>query len=474
MELEEFGRRVEHARSRVRELRPDPAETKLGWERIARQALHEMQRSLDDLQVAQEKLQQQSTMLAATRLALDRERQRHRALFESIPEPFLVSDSRAVIREANRAAAKLLGVPTRYLIGKPLLRFIGVADWRTLDAALERLVTRRAVMAFTILLQPRRGAARHVAMKGVATRLPGEDSLSINWSVRDVSVAERAEAKVRRLNHDLQLGVRQRTAQLEAAVQEKDHLLAELDTAREAALTAQRDAEAANRAKAEFLARLSHELRTPLTAIAGYTELLSAGVRGPLNDAQQRDLERIRLSQRHLTRLVEEILDHAKLELGRVELDLALIPLRQVLATVDELVMPQLEAKELRYSQVLDSATLHCYADREKVIQILVNLLSNAIKFTSPGGAIEVRGETHGTRVHIIVSDTGRGVASELLGRIFEPFVRLPGATPREHPGTGLGLAISREFARAMGGDLWAESVRGQGARFVLALPCEE
>lgn len=470
MELEEFGRRVEQARSRVRELRPDPAETRLGWERIARQALHEMQRSVDDLQVAQEKLQQQSVTLAATRLALDRERQRHRALFESTPEPFLVTDSRGVIREANRASAKLLGVPARYLIGKPLLRFVGVTDWRTLDAALERLITRRAVMAFTILLQPRRGAARHVAMKGVAVRLPGEGALSINWSVRDVSVKERAEAKVRRLNRDLELRVRHRTAQLEAAVREKDQLLAELGAAREAALAAQRDAEAANRAKAEFLARLSHELRTPLTAVAGYTELLAAGVRGPLNDVQQHDLERIRRSQRHLTSLVEEILSHAKLELGRVELDMGVVPLQMVLATVDELIMPQLEAKELRYRQVLDSTTPHCFADREKVVQILVNLLSNSIKFTTPGGAIEVRAELHGQHVHVIVADTGRGIASDLLGRVFEPFARLPGAANDAQAGTGLGLAISRELARAMGGDLWAESTAGQGARFVLAL----
>ena len=233
---------------------------------------------------------------------------------------------------------------------------------------------------------------------------------------------------------------------------------------------AMREAEEANRAKTEFLTTMSHELRTPLNAIGGYAQLLSLGIRGPLSDEQRRDLERIDKSQRHLLSLINDILNFAKLEAGRVDFDIVPISMSAVLAGIEPLVTPQLSEKALRYDDHRAACDAVVLADDEKVRQVLLNLLSNAIKFTPAGGSIEVECTSAGDTVSIAVSDTGIGIPEEKLGAIFEPFVQVGRRLASTHEGTGLGLSISRNLARGMGGDLVAHSEIGGGARFTLLL----
>ena len=245
------------------------------------------------------------------------------------------------------------------------------------------------------------------------------------------------------------------------------------DTARELldAQMARTRAEAANKAKTDFLAVMSHELRTPLNSIAGYTELLEMGLRGPVTSEQRDDLLKIRRSQRHLLGLINDLMNFAKLETGHVELEFSNVPVNEVLAVLDALTEPQVAAKNIQYHHGRCDPSLTVWADREKTHQILINLVSNAVKFTRAGGRITIECESSGGQVHFHVSDTGEGIPEEKLGTIFEPFVQVKTGFTREHDGVGLGLAISRDLARMMNGDLTVSSTVGKGSRFTLVLP---
>ena len=261
-----------------------------------------------------------------------------------------------------------------------------------------------------------------------------------------------------------------------AAAIESARLYDEATVARAAAETAQRDAEAANQAKARFLSMISHDLRTPLNAIGGYAQLLDLGVRGPVNEVQRHDLSRIKASQQHLLSLINTILSFAKLEAGKIQYELADVALAACIREIESFVTPQLFARKLAYrfqpSGGPGGAQVRVRADPEKLLQILTNLLTNAIKFTEPGGSITVAYELRGDdQVAVSVRDTGRGVAPDELERIFEPFLQVGGKLSTAPDGVGLGLAICRELARGMGGDLAAESTLGEGSVFTLVLP---
>jgi PAS domain S-box-containing protein len=234
---------------------------------------------------------------------------------------------------------------------------------------------------------------------------------------------------------------------------------------------ARAEAVAANQAKSQFLATMSHELRTPLNAISGYASLIEDGVYGPITDRQRDALERLRRSQHHLLRLVEGVLDYARVEAHVVSYEITDVPLGDALASADALVAPQLGAKGIDFTCDFRACNYTVRADAEKLGQILLNLLSNAIKFTQRGGHIIVRCDAREDDVGIQVSDTGIGIPPEHAEAIFQPFVQVRGGLTRTTEGAGLGLAISRDLARGMGGDLTVESVVGQGSTFTLTLP---
>lgn len=230
-------------------------------------------------------------------------------------------------------------------------------------------------------------------------------------------------------------------------------------------------AEAANSAKAEFLAAVSHELRTPLNAIGGYAELLSLGLGGPVTGEQADYLGRIRKSQQHLLGIISDLLNFSRIEAGHLSYEIAPVPLDEVIAAVTPMVEVAAAAKGLKL--IVESLPGDCLAlgDRARIDQILLNLLSNAIKYTSTGGTITVQCAVSGQSASIAVIDTGRGVPEEKLESIFEPFVQLGRSLSSAHEGVGLGLAISRDLARGMGGDLTVSSTLGRGSTFTLTLP---
>ena len=239
----------------------------------------------------------------------------------------------------------------------------------------------------------------------------------------------------------------------------------------EAERAARQEAEEANAAKSQFLATMSHELRTPLNAIAGYAQLLTLELRGPITDAQREDLERIERSQRHLLSLINDVLNFAKIEAGHIAVENKEVDLADVLNGLDEFVRPQLREKNIKFTIECPETGVVACGDSDKVLQILINLLSNAIKFTPENGNIALFCEPQEGDVLLTVSDDGVGIPKDKLSAVFEPFVQVNRgyATPQE--GTGLGLSISRDLARRMGGDLTVKSEVGKGSAFTLRLP---
>ncbi len=231
------------------------------------------------------------------------------------------------------------------------------------------------------------------------------------------------------------------------------------------------ESEAASIAKSEFLTAMSHELRTPLNAIAGYTELLTLGLGGPVSSEQNDYLERIRASQQHLMGIITDLLNFSRIEAGHLTYAIAPISLRDVIVSVSALVEPQAQAKGVELK--IDASEGDCVAlgDRPKVDQIVLNLLSNAIKFTGAKGTVRVECSATEKTASISVIDTGLGIPADKLESIFEPFVQLGRSLSSAHEGMGLGLAISRDLARAMDGDLTVKSTVGGGSTFTLILP---
>jgi signal transduction histidine kinase len=201
-------------------------------------------------------------------------------------------------------------------------------------------------------------------------------------------------------------------------------------------------------------------------------ELLELGLRGPLTDAQRRDLGRIRSSQAHLLSLISAVLDLSRFETGRVSYDLSAIAVDPFLAGLDALIAPQAASKRLTMHYEQCTSGLAVTADREKLRQVLLNLLSNAIRYTPAGGSVTLCAEAlPNETVAIRVRVTGPGIAHDRQEEIFEPFVQLDRTLTQSREGVGLGLSISRDLARGMGGDLNVESRVGEGSSFVVTLP---
>ena len=240
----------------------------------------------------------------------------------------------------------------------------------------------------------------------------------------------------------------------------------ELDTAR-------REAEAANRAKDEFVAMISHELKTPLNAILGWARLLRSEPLGGVNHA--RAIETIVRNAKAQARIIEDLLDLSRITTGKVNLALVPIEPAKVVEAAIEAARPQAEIKSIRLACALDPTTGPVLADAGRLQQVVSNLLANAIKFTPGGGSIEVQIERVAGHVRIQVRDTGRGISPEVLPSIFVRFRQADPTSRREHDGLGLGLAIVANLVELHGGRVHAESLgEGKGATFTVELPLAE
>ncbi len=230
---------------------------------------------------------------------------------------------------------------------------------------------------------------------------------------------------------------------------------------------ARRAAEEANRMKSEFLANMSHELRTPLNGILGFAELLEMELEDP---TQREYAQTIRASGDHLLRLVNDVLDLAKIEAGRMDFDMTMIELPDLLRDLVATQRQVAQKKELGLELVEAGLPPTVFADALRLRQVLLNLMSNALKFTKRGRVIVRAAEKEG-RVRIEVEDTGVGIAPAEQALIFEKFRQSEAFMTRSNEGTGLGLTLAKELVEHMGGEIGVSSVPGQGSTFYIALP---
>ncbi|HET7274530.1 MAG TPA: ATP-binding protein [Longimicrobiaceae bacterium] len=243
------------------------------------------------------------------------------------------------------------------------------------------------------------------------------------------------------------------------------------------------DASDANRAKSRFLATMSHEIRTPINAIIGYTDLLDAEIAGPMTAGQKEYLARVKASSDHLIRLIDDILDHAKVVSGRMILQQETLSAQASISAAVALIEPQARSAGIAIKYECPDASGIYVGDEDRVRQILVIVLSNALKFTDGGGSItldcgttrtpdaEAKLVGEGPWTFIRVADTGIGISQAQAESVFQPFVQADTGNTRKRGGAGLGLSIGLELAHRMGGDMTLSSVSGEGSCFTLWLP---
>jgi PAS domain S-box-containing protein len=444
-DLDRFSGELQVTRDDSRRRAPTTADS------TSRENRAELIAALEELSIAEGELRSQHEALIEAHRQLELQRERYHALFQLAPDPYLVTDQKGIIEEANAAAGELLGVPSALLVRKPLVAYLNGEARAEFEHRLGRLTSSGRLDKWALAIEARDG--RLVPMEATASRA---GTGSVCWLFRDASVRRASEESMHALNRSLNARVAQRTRELEVALEGEQ--------------SARKEAEAANRIKTELFARLSHEFRTPLHAVSGYLEILEQNIHGVLTADQRRDVERIHQAQEHLMTLVNMILDFAKLEGGPIELSMAEIPIEETLRGAEALVAPQFAKKAIVYTHHAGDTTVTVFADREKVQQIVLNLLANAMRFTPSGGAVDLDWRIENGALLVHVRDTGPGIPEDKAEQIFEPFVQLraPGSVPSG--GTGLGLAISRDLARAMGGDVRVTSAVGVGSVFTLML----
>jgi PAS domain S-box-containing protein len=418
----------------------------------------ETQQTLHELRVHQIELEMQNEELRQAQRKLEAARARYFDLYDLAPVGYCTISEQGLILEANLTVANLLGMTGGDLIKQPITQFILPEDQDIYYGHRKCLFGMDMPQVCEIRMLRSDASSFWTRLEAIKSQ-DADGAPVCRVAVSDITERKQVEESLQQSREQLE----QHTASLETAnkaLEESKHL-----------------AECANRAKSDFLANMSHELRTPLNAVIGFSEgLLERTDIHPLNEHQKDRLEKIKTSGEYLLRLINGVLDIAKAESGKIDLQITTFDVEPIVWEIGDLAEALTKDKpDVRFMTDIEEHLPQITSDHDKIQQILVNLLGNAVKFTEHG-SITLRVHRNNESLLFSLADTGVGIAPEHLDQMFQSFYQIKQEWHHSLDGTGLGLAISKTFAALLGGTLTVESVAAQGSIFTLTLPlvCNE
>lgn len=354
-----------------------------------------------------------------------------RSLIESNIDALMTTDPRGIITDVNQQMESLTGCTRDELIGAPFKNYF--TDPERAEVAIRRVLRESRVTNYELTAFARDGTETVVSFNASTFHDRDRNLQGVFAAARDVTDRKQFEHKLQENNIELE--------------------------------GAKAAAEKANLAKSEFLSSMSHELRTPLNAVLGFAQLMASDSPPP-SDAQKLSIDQILQAGWYLLRLINEILDLAMIESGKVTLSNEAISLTEVLQDCQAMIAPQANQRGIQMTFPGFEHLFYVHADRTRVKQVLINLLSNSIKYNRVGGAVIVKCAVRDeNRVRVSVMDTGSGLTPDKLGQLFQPFNRL-GQEASTEEGTGIGLVVTKKLVELMGGVLGVESAVGVGSEF--------
>lgn len=372
-----------------------------------------------------------------------------RTIINTVPDTYYRTDGEGRLIMLSDSVFSLLGYKPEEVLGRPITDFYCTPDKRT--DFLERMKESGGRMVnHEVDMRHKDGHAVWVSTNSSFVLDGHGDVIGVHGTTRDITDKKIAGEALLRAKDELEERVKERTQLLEKAKEE---------------------AEAANLAKSEFLSSMSHELRTPLNAILGFAQFMQIDKAEPLGARQASNIELILRAGRHLTELVNQVLELSKIEAGEVFLNFENVSLGEAIDESFVLVGERAELTKVNLVDGIDrDAMPSLWTDKTRLVQVLANLLSNAIKYNHEGGTVTLRSETRGDRVRVFITDTGDGIPVEKSEELFKPFDRL-GRESGPIDGAGVGLSITRQIIELLNGSIGFESEVGKGTTFWIDIP---